>query len=237
MNCIRGCLRPCSCDTCRSSDEPQHEPQPAQAEDKSLLCRRDGTRLYKWLTSVLDDTLRLDTRIPVDYGWEKESSHQKVTGSPALIRLDVAALADRRMNTVLDPDSENYEENTTEEEAISIPFTLCSWALLFTEEQGLTSPVDTMSRAVDILTAWFETLILLPWVDDFYNDMHKIRNLINGANNIERPQPAGECFTCDTPMLKLPGRDDVQCRHCGRRYNSVLDLVRLKVQQEREASA
>jgi hypothetical protein len=88
-------LRPCPCPACREADQPEHGPQPAPAEE-GLLCKRDGNRLYKWLTNVLDDTARLDVRIPTDYGWDKEGGHHKVTGSPALVRLDVAALTDRR---------------------------------------------------------------------------------------------------------------------------------------------
>lgn len=224
--CIRGCVRPCRCEACAVSDEPQHEPQPSPAEE-GLLCRKDGNRLYKWLGSVLDDTLRLDTRIPVDYGWEKESSHQKVTGSPALIRLDVAALTDHRTNG--QPEGEAHPP-------IDIPGEVMMWARMFTEEQDITSPVDTMARAVDVLTAWWETLLTQLWVDEFYMRMHDIRQLLDLAHNVERPKPMGQCFTCEASLYAQPGCTDIRCHKCGRRYNG-LDIVKLEVQRRREATA
>ena len=234
-NCIRGCARPCPCPTCREADQPEHEPQPAPAEE-GYLCKRDATRLFRWLETILDDTARLDVRIPTDYGWDKEGGHQKVTGSPALVRLDVAALTDHRTTSVVSEDTEEYPENNDPREAIDIPGRVCSWAQMFTEELELTRPVGTMAEAVSVLTAMWERLVALPWVDDFYADMHTIRQLLDQAHNVERPKPMGECFTCEAALYSRPGCTDVRCGKCGRRYNG-LDIVKLEVQRRREANA
>jgi hypothetical protein len=234
--CIRGCKRPCPCQTCATSDHPEHEPQPAPAEE-GYLCKRDGNRLYKWLGAILDDTLRLDVRIPVDYRWEKESNHQKVTGSPALVRLAVAALTDGRNPTnVVSELAEEYAENGDDQAIPSIPHRVCSWAAMFTEEQNIKSPVDTMARAVQLLTTWWEVLVAQPWVDDFYTEMAEIRQLLDMAHQVERPKPMGQCFTCEAALYSRPGCTDIRCGQCGRRYNG-LDVVKLEVQRRREANA
>ena len=240
--CVRGCLRPCPCPTCKGADEPEHDPQPAPAED-GYLCRRDRTRLFRWLGSVLDDTLRLDSRLPADYGWDKGNGHQKVTGSPALVRLDVAALTDRRSAFGVvgtgDPEGhepKDYEENRDLNPPLDIAGEVCSWARIFTEEQQLSSPVNTMAAAVAVLTAWWDTLVKQPWVDDFYASMAEIRKQLDLAHNVERPKPMGQCFTCEAALYSRPGCTDIRCGKCGRRYDG-LGIVRLEVQRRREARA
>jgi hypothetical protein len=218
------------------SDHPEHEPQPAPAEE-GYLCKRDANRLYKWLGAVLDDTLRLDVRIPVDYRWEKESNHQKVTGSPALVRLGVAALTDGRNPTnIVTEFAEEYPENGDDQAIPSIPQKLCSWAVMFTEEQNIESPVDTMFRAVEVLTNWWETLVAQLWIDAFYNDMAEIRLALDLAHEVERPKPMGQCFTCEAALYSRPGCTDIMCGQCGRRYDG-LSLVKLEIQRRREATA
>lgn len=235
-DCIRNCVRPCPCPTCKGADQPEHKPQPAPAEE-GLLCKRDGNRLYRWLTSVLDDTARLDVRIPTDYGWDKEGGHHKVTGSPALVRLDVAALTDGRNPTnVVSELAEAYPENADDQAIPAIPYRICSWAAMFTEEQRIKSPVDTMARAVELLTNWWETLVAQVWVDAFYADMHEIRQYLDQAHNVERPKPMGECFTCNAALYSRSGCTDVRCVKCGRRYDG-LSLVKLEIQRRREANA
>lgn len=235
-DCIRGCLRPCPCPTCREADQPEHEPQPAPAEE-GLLCKRDGNRLYRWLTSVLDDTARLDVRIPTDYGWDKENSHHKVTGSPALVRLDVAALTDRRSTySTSTEETAEYPENNEDSPPIDIPGELCSWAGMLTDEYNMASDTTAMAAAVSVLTASWERLITCPWVDEFYTRMHEIRQQLDQAHNIERPKPMGQCFTCNAALYSRPGCTDVRCGKCGRRYDG-LSLVKLEIQRRREANA
>jgi ribosomal protein L37AE/L43A len=203
------------------------------------MCRRCNGKLQRWLGSVLDDTARLDVRIPTDYGWEKESSHHKVTGSPALIRLDVAALTDPRSSFIVRAESSGYSENRNHADdspPISIPTEVCMWARMFSEEQQIETPVDTMAGAVAVLSAWWETLLWCPWVDEFYTRMAEIRRQLDSAHGVERRKPMGSCFTCEAPVYSQPGSAVVQCRQCGRKYDG-MEQVKLEIQRRREASA
>ena len=243
MICIRGCTRPCSCEECRAAEQPIHEHEELQADEPSLMCRRCTDRLSGWLSTILDDTLHLSSRIPDDYSYDKESQHHKVTGSPALVRLDVAALTDPRTSAIVKPDArygeagqpKTYEENRTEEPAIDIPGEVCSWARIFTEEQGLDSPVGTMAQAVAVLTTWFDTVVQQSWVDDLYAQMQAIRRLLDRAHDVEKPKALGSCFNCDRAIYARPGSTTVRCNGCGRRYDG-MEVVRLEVQRRREAT-
>lgn len=225
-DCVRGCVQPCRCDTCIPLDEPEHDPQPRPAETDAHMCRRCNDKLRGWLDTILEDTLRLDTRIPTDYGWDKQGAHQKISGSPALIRLDVAALTDPR--TTWDP--------TDPHTPVDIPGELCSWARLFTEEHRITTPVRTMNDAVGLLQRWWDELVGEPWIDEFYTVMADIRRLLDAAHRVERPRLLGGCFTCDTPLYTNPRTGAVRCGRCGRRYDG-MSLVALEVQRRREVNA
>lgn len=199
------------------------------------MCRRCTERLWDWLNAILDDTLHLDSRILTDYRWDKPGGGGKISGSPALVRLDVAALTDDRSNPDVGRRTQYYEENQDQHAGHSIPYRVCSWARLFTEEQALSSPVATMAQAVGVLTAWWPTLVAQLWIDDFYNDIGEIRRIINRANGAERPRYAGSCLTvdCDGDLVKYPGSDDLTCRECARRYD-LHDRVRVEMQRRRE---
>lgn len=241
--CLRGCLTPCRCDQCIAADQPAHDPEPAPAEPPSRLCRRCTTRLERWLDHVLDDTLRLDTRIPDDLSIERAPGHQKITGSPALVRLDVAGLTDPRssfgvdLDPTRDPAGPNqphrYPENQDDHPPIDIPGEIRSWARLFAEEHRITSSVRTMSDAVGLLQRWWDTLVGEPWIDEFYTVMADIRQLLDAAHRVERPRPLGPCFTCDNPLYAYPDSPVVRCGRCGRRYDG-LGLVKLEVQRRKE---
>lgn len=235
--CIRGCRRPCRCDACRAADVPEHGPTPIP-QAKGLLCQRCESKLRTWLGDVLEETARLSTRLPTDLSWG-QSGHQKVSGSPALVRLDVVSLLDRRSTSVVTEDAETYPENCPEREVISIPQRICSWALLFAEENDLTSDVSTMAASVTLLTAWWETLVAQLWVDDFYADTQQIMLLLNNAHMIERPRPKGLCINvyevngkivdCDHPLYETPGDDRLKCNKCGRKYANAAEIARCRV--------
>jgi hypothetical protein len=199
------------------------------------MCSRCEGKLRTWLGDVLDQTARLDMKIPADYGWDKGAGRQKVSGSPALVRLDVAALTDKR--TMRDDDDDPKEP-------ISIPNTVCSWARLFTEEQEMTSDVSTMAAAVSVLTNGWTILINQAWVDDLYSDMRLITQLLNNAHRIERPRPVGLCINvyeadglirdCDNPLYGQEGEDPdfvrrLKCSECGRKYSTEVEVMRVRV--------
>lgn len=239
--CVRGCVRPCKCEDCKAADEPIHPPVPVPPKE-GLLCGRCAGRLEGWLTDVLDDTLRLDARRLQAGTLEGKGKHQKATGSPALVRLDVVALVDPRTTSVVTEDAEDYPENSEDQAVIAIPSRVCSWARLFAEDHDLESPTEMMAQAVSLLRAWWDTLVTESWVDDFYNDMEQIRRLLNNAHMVERPVPIGHCLSvyevngkmvaCERPIYSQPNDKVVKCGRCGRVYRG-LDKVRLKVAEGR----
>lgn len=225
--CIRGCRQPCRCTECRTAEQPAHDPRPKRAVD-GRLCKGCADRLWAWLDAILGDTLTLDTRIPTDYGYERSEKHSKVSGSPALIRCDTAALTDPR--TLAD----------TPNDPLYIPRNTMGWAGLLAEEHGLVSPTDTMEQAVGLLTTWWTTVTASLWISEFYDDMHSIRRLLDIAHDVPRPKPIGTCFTCSHVLYSNPtlsGRPGpIRCAQCGRKYEG-LDWVRLEVQRRRETEA
>lgn len=239
QQCVRGCARPCRCEECKAAPETQHPPIPTPAKE-GLLCARCAGRLEGWLTDILDDTLRLDVR-KVQAGDVEKGKHQKISGSPALVRLDVAALTDRRYVTALSEEGETYEENQSDNPILSIPFTVCSWAQLLTEEHDIRSPVAYMAQAVSVLRSWWTTLVEELWIDDFYNDMEKIRRLLNNAHGVERARPIGHCLSvyevdgqmqsCERPIYAHLGDTVLKCGRCGRIYEGA-DRARLIVSEE-----
>lgn len=232
--CIRGCVRECRCPEC--GDEPRHEPTPISAEYPSLMCARCTERLADWLSTILNDTLHLDVRKPTNYGWDKPGPGGKISGSPSLVRLEVAALTDNRSNPDVGHMTQYYEENRDERATRSIPFRVCSWAQLFAEEQNLKSPYGTMQQAVDMLTSWWQIVVAQLWIDDLYNDVQDIRRLIRNANGAERPVFTGPCLDvdCGGDVYKYAAGSDGTCRECHRRYD-VNELVRVEIQRQREA--
>ena len=198
---------------------------PAPAVD-GLLCRTCSSRLSRWLSVILEDTLHLSTRIPDNYSWDHGHQHNKISGSPALIRLDVAALTDPR--TLMDSDD-------TPGEPVYIIGKVTGWAGLLAEEHNLASPTNTMADAVQVLTNQWERLVNSEWIGEFYSDMATIRQLLNGAHNRRPPASAGACFDCDTEIRKEEGdgRDDATCRGCGRVYTGA-DLFKLHLQKNHD---
>lgn len=228
--CIRGCCRPCRCEECQVSESSDHPPVPIEAQE-GLLCSRCAGRLEQWMSVILDDTLHLDTRkLTVDNA-APMGKHKKISGSPALIRLAVAALTDPR--TMRDDEDDPSAP-------LFIAGVVCSWARLLTEEQELSSPVEYMAQAVDVLSAWWGTLVEQPWVDEFYSDMAQIRRLLDHAHGVERRKPIGHCLSvrpvngemvaCNRPIYARITDQTVKCRSCGRIYEGP-DKLRLTVSE------
>jgi hypothetical protein len=157
-----------------------------------------------------------------------------VSGSPALIRLEPAALLDPRSQPTVEEESAGYEENQSEM-GRAIPYTLCSWAQLFAEEHNLGSSVDTMNGAVTLLINWWDTLVESPWVDEFYQDMGTIRQWLNAAHNWRPPIIVGQCFECGGELRKADGdgTDEATCHGCRRIYDGP-DLFKVRLQKNHD---
>lgn len=248
-DCIRGCTRPCRCDNCLLLDPGERDPLPVPAVGDGLLCKRCSDKLHEWLSTVLDDTARLLTRIPDDYSLEKPSTHRKVTGSPALARLDIVALTDSRsaFGVANDPDRpdhqqpRNYEENQQQNPPIDIPGELITWAQTLADEHQLTTPITNMAAAVNLLQAWWETLTASTWIAEFYDRMRDIHRLLDSAHGVERRRPVGHCLSiiekngqtveCGQALFQDPNSPGIaiaRCSGCGRIYRG-LDLIRAQV--------
>lgn len=223
--CTRGCVRDCRCDACLTAPTPVHDPVPIPAVD-GWLCRTCSKRLARWLETILEDTLTLSTRIPDNYAMDHGHTHAKVSGSPALIRLDVAALTDPR--TLMDSDD-------TPGEPVYIIGKVSGWAGLLAEEWDMASSTNTMGDSVGFLIRQWDRLTAAQWIDEFYADMATIRQLLNRAHNRRPPLPRGHCFTCNTQLWQEDGNglDTVTCPKCQRVYDH-LGLVKLKLQTDRE---
>lgn len=219
-DCVRGCTRTCRCENCLPLDHDNRDQIPTPAA-VGQLCDRCNTQLKTWFSTILDETAELTTRIPDDYSWDHGHRSGKISGSPALIRLDVLALTDPR----------TMRED--EGDPVNIVGVITSWAGLLAEEHQLTSPTDTLSQATNLITIWWTTVCRSEWITDFYDDIASIHRLLG----INRPRrlPRGRCFTCDTPLYKEDGDgvDRVSCPKCERNYDGP-DLVKLEIQRQRD---
>ncbi len=189
--------------------------------------------MRRWLETVCDDTLTLNVRIPDNYGWDHGATHSKVSGSPALIRLDVLSLIDPRSQGTVQEQDSDYEENQSDL-GRAIPYQVCSWALMFAEENNLASDVSTMAASVTLLLAQWEKLTASLWVDEFYGDLAKIKQALNAAHRVRPATEIGPCFKCDEEVRKEDGngQDHATCR-CGRVYEGP-DLFKLHLQKNRD---
>lgn len=230
MDCIRGCTRPCRCDNCLLLDPGERDPLPVAAVT-GQLCQRCDTKLSGWFSTVLDETAELSTRIPDDYSWDHGRRSGKISGSPALIRLEILALTDPR--TMRQDDDDTDPDKVTGTSPLSIVKVITGWAGLLAEEHQLSSPTDNLSQAVNLINAWWPTVCASDWITDFYDDIRDIHRLLG----INRPRrlPRGRCFTCDTPLYKEDGdgTDRVSCPKCERNYDGP-DLVKLEIQRQRD---
>lgn len=207
-------------------DAPEHDPIPSPAT-YGLLCTRCGTRLWAWLTEIPDLYATLDTRKP-DTVEQDGSRHLKVSGSPALVRLDVVALMDPR--TV-----------HSEDGLVHVPGVICQWAQCLSDDLDLAGPGSTLTEAVELLTTWWESLIKAPWVDEFWAEAKDVRSLLGRAHGEKRPKSIGRCLTvtdkseCGERLYLAEGRDTIKCRKCGRTYDGT-ELLRVQIQAEREGA-
>ena len=213
---------------------------PVPAAD-GQLCRTCSNKLSRWLSTILEDTLTLNTRIPDNYGWDHGHQHSKVSGSPALSRLDVLALTDPRTTVNVEdeagrgkrPDPATYAENDSG--ILQIPEVIRQRAQDLKDEYGLAMPNTNMREAVELLTAQWENLVNTAWIDEFYTDMADIRQLLNHAHNYRPAAAIGTCFVCDQEIRKQDGngRDDATCRSCKRVYEGA-ELFKLQLQNNHD---
>lgn len=234
--CVRGCVEPCRCTECLLADKPPHPPLRRQ-RDLGLLCKRCVTTLTRLLRDIPDLYATLDV-IPAVTVSGDGASHQKVTGSPALVRLDIVALMDPRTaatSDAIDPATGKREEW---DGSAYVPDEVGTWALLLAEECNVHSRISTMYEATRFLTGWMPELCASPWVDECYDALRDVERLLKRAHGDRRKgsvaktcnnvyERDGQMITCNATLYVESATEAIRCKACGRRYEGY-GLVALK---------
>lgn len=238
--CIRGCVAPCDCGACRESEQPCHPPQRRTTRDGSMLCDRCARTLQGWLADIPGLYATLDPyHSPVADDTEPHGKRGKLSGSPALVRLDVLALQDPRTAA-----TSSWHEPW--DGTVDVAFEMTTWAALFARDHGIKAPVATIAQACDLLLTWHATLCRAPWIDECYDVVREVARQLNRAHGIGRPQPVGRCINvyqrgghtiaCGHALYASDGAK-IKCGGCGRHYDArQMVLVRLQEQRDKEAA-
>lgn len=222
--CINGCTKPGP--LLNTGNRGPHNPRTATA---GRLCTHCSDKLHTWLTDIPNLYATLDTKLHGGLSAQYDGkTHKagKLSHSPALANLFVVSLMDRR--TLRDSDDKPGEP-------MYIPGVVTGWASLFAEEQELVSPTNTITEATNLMAAWWSTLVVQPWLDELWKDMHDIAALLHRSHGTERPREVGTCISivgttddphlCGRKLYALQG-EAVQCPGCFRTYNG-LELVKI----------
>jgi hypothetical protein len=177
--CIRGCRVP-------NPDGGRPQPAPVIWPDRRL-CAHCADRLWAMLGRVCDDYRELSTEI-LENGPSERTTTGAPGASPALIRLDVAALLDPR--TTLDPAAPGL---------LHPPAVLVSWARNLAELNAWRIDVYGMGYAVELLRDNWPALTAAPFLADFYDEMQAISRALDIALGRPRATYLGPCISTWLP--------------------------------------
>lgn len=218
--CVRGCTMRCKSFDCKEAGAHDHEPIPRQSE-VGLLCAICARRILEALADI--ELMYPELSIYAQQqGQQQEGKRGKLSGSPALIRLDVLAMLDFNANPG--------------DGVRSIMGTLASWADCVRDDLGLV----TSGSPIDILRTWHARICALPWIDDYWDEVTELAGMLRRATN--QPKPIGRCFGratnkgCGRRLYEpVPPETAIVCpdENCGRRYDGA-ELVKLQIQGERD---
>lgn len=250
VHCVRGCTRP---NIDRETGEVG-EPIPRIASD-GLLCKKDAENLARWLDEVENLYATLDVRMERAPEREGGGKRGKISGSPALIRLDVLAMMDPRTNPGPSKPSAFDGKQEPDDGLLNVPSTVSGWAEMLALEQHLSMvqvdddsdewvPPFNLSEALSLLRTWMPTVLQQMWVDEFYAEMKDVHSLLSRAHGIPRPKIVGHCLSilgegkathaCGKALYAPEGTAVIRCSACGRTYNG-LDIVRLRTIEKHES--
>lgn len=230
--CVRGCRR--TCGICAPGDDCEHDLR--RRADIGYLCRRCAdhlTRLVKEIPDLYAQLPAADDPTQGDSG--EKVKRGKVTGSPALVRLDVLVLTDLSVFT--------FEGDGV----MPILPALAGWGQIIEEELGLRPQSDTIVGYCDLFTTWHTKIYAQPWIDEYDIDIRKMHRALRHVSLAPRPlgrcwgrirnRPHGGCGALLYPP-EDPNETTIRCPniHCGRTYTGV-ELVKLGIQAEREGVA
>lgn len=232
-NCVRGCTKPVYEPETR--EKLGDEPIPATV---GHLCARDAEKLREWLRELPDLVAMLDTRLGQGDPYKPER-HGKVSGSPALVRLDVAAMLDSR-STATRKLEEGEARPAPDDVKFGgdVPGVLVQWADCLCDDLSLMADEDqidqrpaTLIDAVDFLAGtWWSNVVYRPWIDELYTEIHEIRGMLRAFNNIRDPVSIGSCECGQKLYLPEDGTSWIRCKRCGHRMDG-LAVVRLRTAQ------
>lgn len=238
-DCARGCTRPCRSDHCTTTGQHDHQPLHRQAAE-GLLCDRCTIRLREAVTDLPDliaalDTACLEERFGSKTGIHatdgQPASHGKISGSPALVRLDLMVLRGwGAAGGGVQP----------------VWATIDHWLQVIDQDLDLRPQGDTITEIVTLLTTWHTQICSQPWIPQLWSDMIGLRRALRRATNA--PPPIARCWGRITNRANggcgqllyapPPGRDVIVCPNprCGRTYTGA-EIIKLAIQGEQEGIA
>jgi hypothetical protein len=234
--------------------------------DVGSICFHCARRLRRWLLDIPDLFAQLDAR-PGSAGPPLvPAKRRKLSGSPALARLDVILLQDPRTTTSAyygtydqddpegtykagDPKPAREAEDKHDPEG-AVQGTFLSYANRLAKECGLRDPdgkpwrPTTLSQAIETLTGtWWENVCYAEWITDLYQDASETWRTLRRTNGIIGPRKLGQCQCGRTIFEPTPVRDDTRGPEspvieckCGHRM-SWLALARLEAAQRMRGTA
>lgn len=209
--CVRGC-------TTAATDSPSDAPRIPKPATEGHLCSNCASRLWENLVDITTIYPHLTTDMTTKPQTDG-SSHQKISGSPALIRLDVAAMTD--------PKSKPGDG------VFSIPGQLGLWAKILAKDSDVL-PNDSLYQATLVLRESWGELLAADWVGEFWTEVRQTRGMIMRA--ADWPPAIGRCTkpTQDGPCGRTLYPDvegaDVKCERCETCYTG-MSLIRLDLAQ------
>jgi hypothetical protein len=210
------------------------------------ICGWCVDRHKDWLREIVElyATLgRVVAQGSIDEGTIEYQKPRKKPASPALMRLDAWAMTQDTGRLFAGGEKQRDGTHTIGymNALPDVPAVLATWTEAVIEAVGWTSTApSTVTGCSALLTTQAEQIGHLPLVDDYDAELGWLRRSLRRAHGITDPQALGKCLTV-TDQRECGGRvwpngsENPKCDRCGRRYGT-LDLVRLKVNEKREAS-
>lgn len=238
--CVRGCTRVVK--DLESGEKIGEEPKLAT---EGHLCGSCAGRLKSWLCELPNLVAGLDPRMTKGDPYQP-SRRGKISGSPALVRLEVEAMIDPRSvsiprrymgnpndpndpaDPVIQPDQIRFGGD--------VPGVLEQWADCLCDDLNLhvDDPENRpkgLVQSVELLTGpWWSNLTYRPWVDELFTEIQEIRTTLRRLNDMRDPMPVGNCGCGMKLFLPEDGTATIRCRNCGHRLDA-LSIVRLRAAQ------
>lgn len=228
--CINGC--------CRRPKVEGEAPVPKEATH-GRLCAGCCRKLEDWLKDIPVDFALLDMAL-VSGGAQRYdgSGRTKQPEAPAPLRLEVAALSDRRSgySGLREAGDELWYE--TPDIARVLPI-LHNWAeqlrcdLDPTRDFHDLTDEHTVTGATNYLLAALQRLSEADWVDEAMTELRTVWNSLCRAHGLIVGDSLGDCFdvNCAGKVYRDRFTGFPTCNVCHRVYDG-LDLVRLKITEE-----